>query len=551
MTISTLARTVSFAAIVASSGVQARSNITIDDWSSLPPSPDLHWTPCFQNYTCARLEVPLDYGDPSRGTTAIAFLKLSASNITADTRSVLVNPGRPGGSGIDVVLSQGPDLGEIVAGGQHNIVGFDPRGVGRSGPDVNCWPGDPAGRAQFEALYYPVSSNSSSTALGQQFSAAALFGDACNPNVGGTNGSAAFVSTPAVARDMLSFIEAEQRAKIKNQTALEDPKLWYYGLSYGTVIGATFAHLFPERVGRMILDGVVDPEDYYDLGWKKNLYDTDKALNSFIESCFDAGNKSSCAFWGPSTGNIRSRLDTLLNDLKYNPIPIPAGPNSTCPLPMLAKYSDLKQLVLAAVYSPLELFPQLATVLAGLERGDTTAYTAAVVGQIPTNPCNYAPESSTLNPDINTLIRCVDGLVKGQRLNDISQFKDYVDILTEQSEFFGEVWPNNANVALCRALEVTPPKTGMLEDSILSRRHTASPILFVTNTIDPVSPARGAHKMSSVFPGSVVLTQNAVGHTAFSSASRCLFGWIQTYLLQGQLPPVNTTCQADVEPFQS
>ncbi|KAL4899034.1 hypothetical protein BDW74DRAFT_120161 [Aspergillus multicolor] len=544
-------RAVSLAAIVASSGVQARTNITVDDWSALAPSPDLHWTPCLQNYSCARLEVSLDYGDPSRGTTAIAFLKLSATNVSAETRSILVNPGGPGGSGIDVVLSEGLNLGNVVAGGQHNIVGFDPRGVSRSGPNVNCWPGDSAGRAQFESLYYPVSSNSSSTALGQQFAASALFGDACNPHVGGTNGSAAFVSTPAVARDMLTFIEAEQRTRTVNATAHEEPKLWYYGLSYGTVIGATFAHLFPERVGRMILDGVVDPEDYYELGWKSNLYDSDKALDSFFETCFDTGNKSACAFWGPSTENIRSRFNTILTELKYNPIPIPAGPNSTCPLPMLATYSDLKQLVLAAVYSPLERFPQLATVLAGLEKGDTSSYTAAVVGQIPTSPCNYAPEAATLKPDINTLIRCVDGLVRGQRLENISQFKDYVDILTEQSAFFGEVWPNNANVATCRTLEVTPPATGVLGNSILSRRNTANPILFVTNTIDPVSPARGAYKMSSVFPGSAVLSQNTVGHTAFASASSCLMGWVQTYLLQGQLPPVDTMCQADVAPFQS
>ncbi|KAL4919187.1 Alpha/Beta hydrolase protein [Aspergillus aurantiobrunneus] len=523
---------------------QTHPNITLNDWNLLPPSPNLRWTPCFENYTCARLQVPLDYGAPSRGHTSIAFIKLPAMNVTKDTKSLLINPGGPGGSGIEVVLSQGPGLTNIVQG-QHNIVAFDPRGVGRSGPVVDCWPENPEGRAQFESLYYREISNASSTALGTQFAAAEIFGKACTPTVGGSNGFAAFVSTPAVARDMLSYVEAERAETGKNET-----ELWYYGLSYGTVLGATFAHLFPEHVGRMVLDGVVDPEDYYNLGWRSNLYDADRALDAFIQFCFDAGRRS-CPFWGPSVQNISARMDSLVEGLKYNPIAIPAG--DACPLPMLATYSDLKQLILQAVYNPLEGFPNLAEVLSSLEHGDTTAYAAAVVNAgIPANPCNHAidGDASTSTRDINTLIRCVDGS-RGQNFTDISEFEEYVDMLTSQSEFFGDVWPNNANGVACRALEVSLPASGMIESSILDTRHTANPILFATAEVDPVSPKRGAHKMSAVFPGSVVLTQNSVGHTAFISASTCFLQRIQDYLLHGRLPPVNTTCQPDVVPFQS
>lgn len=206
--------------------------------------------------------------------------------------------------------------------GQHNIVGFDPRGVGLSGPSVDCWPGNPEGRAQFEKLYFPEIYNASSTTAGRQFAAAEIFGEVCSSIVGGSNGSAAFVSTPAVARDMLSFVEAEQKQRLaKNESDNEQAKLWYYGVSYGTVLGATFAHLFPDRVERMVLDGVVEAEDYYSLGWRSNLYDADKALDSFIQSCFQAGEKERCAFWGPSVHDIRSRLDALLQGLEYNPFP--------------------------------------------------------------------------------------------------------------------------------------------------------------------------------------------------------------------------------------
>jgi hypothetical protein len=109
---------------------------------------------------------------------------------------------------------------------------------------VDCWPGNSEGRAQFERLYYPEFYNASSTAAGRQFAAAEVFGDVRCSIVGGSNGSAAFVSAPAVARDMLSFVEAEQKQRLaKNESDNEQAKLWYYGVSYGTVLGVTFAHL--------------------------------------------------------------------------------------------------------------------------------------------------------------------------------------------------------------------------------------------------------------------------------------------------------------------
>ncbi|EAA66262.1 hypothetical protein AN1144.2 [Aspergillus nidulans FGSC A4] len=319
----------------------AHLNITLDDWSSV------------------RLEVPLDYWDPSRGVTAVAFLKLSATNATSNTRSLLINPGGPRGSGIESIFSQGLALAGLLQG-QHNIVGFDPRGVGLSGPSVDCWPGNPEGRAQ-------------------QFAAAEIFGEVCSSIVGGLNGSAAFVSTPAVARDMLSFVEAEQKQRpAKNESDNEQAKLC-------------------------------------------NLF--------------------------------RS------------------------------------QFIFQAMYIPAERLPKLAAILAGLEQSNTTAYAIAVTGgTIPASPCNYAP--STATRDVDTLKKCVDGAGE-KRFRSISQFEDYVDVLTSQSEFFGEVWPNNANGVACRAFEVSPPETKKLKDTILDSRQTASRILFVTTEVDPVAPKRG------------------------------------------------------------
>ncbi|KAJ5578152.1 uncharacterized protein N7459_007116 [Penicillium hispanicum] len=511
---------------------------TVTDWALIAPSTNLKWTSCFDNFTCARLEVPLDYGDPP-GNASIAFMKIAAQNATKDTPNLLVNPGGPGGSGIQLIQEQGQTLVEMIE--SYNIVGFDPRGVGESGPSIDCWPGHPERGAEYERLFYSQTSNASSTALDTQYYAAEIFGKACTETVGGSKGNASFISTPAMAQDMLTYINAEQEAvgKLAN-----DSKISYLGVSYGTVLGATFAHLFPDRIDKMILDGVFVPSDYYNLGWRTNLYDTDKVLSSFSDYCHQAG-ASNCTFWGPSVHNISRRLNQLVEDLKYHPIPIQSS--EACEIPLLGTYSALKEYILETLYSPLTDFPELADVLSGLERGNTSAFMSAIVsGSLPASPCNNGTARTTT--DVDTLIKCVDGY-SGQHFKDIDVYRDYVDTLATQSQFFGEVWSNNANGVSCRAVNVKPPKSARLSDSIMDPRRTSYPIMFVTSELDPITPKRGAYKMSSVFPGSIVIEQKSVGHTAIASASSCLLTKIQSYL-NGELPKANTTCQPDTLPFQ-
>ncbi|GIK05483.1 hypothetical protein Aspvir_009595 [Aspergillus viridinutans] len=353
---------------------------------------------------------------------------------------------------------------------------------------------------------------------------------------------ASFVGTPAVAHDLFTYINAEQKLAGK---PVNESKISYLAVSYGTVLGATFASLYPDHVGRMVLDGVVDAADYYDLGWRTNLYDADKALDSFSEYCFQGG-PTNCSYWGPSVQNITGRLNGLLAKLKYHPVPIPSS--DACDIPLLATYSDLKEYILIATYAPLSNFPVLADVLSGLERGSTSAYVrAATDGFLPANPCNNGSGKNGTT-DVNTLIKCVDGYA-GHKFENLTDYRNYVDTLTLQSRFFGEVWPNNANGISCRSFDAKPPKSGRLPGSILETRQTSFPILCVTTETDPVAPKRGAYKMSSVFPGSVVLTQASVGHTAIASISSCYLKNVQMYL-NGQLPAANTTCPPDVLPFQ-
>jgi pimeloyl-ACP methyl ester carboxylesterase len=345
--------------------------------------------------------------------------------------------GGPGGSGVDFVLHYGSDLLQLV-GTQYNLIGFDPRGVNNSGPvvDLDCFLNNSDARAAFQNNFFTDVSNASSTSTGTQYYAADFFGKWCTEAIRKENGRGQYVSTPAVAQDMLSYIKAEQKAAGKNET---DAKLWYYGVSYGTVLGVTFASLFPDHVGRLIVDGVLDAEDYYNNGWKSNLFDADKAMDSFSTFCHESG-PNNCSFWGPSVQNITDRLDNILAELKDNPIPVLGlQPSST---PGLTTYSDLKQILLSATYAPLQRFPSLSDILLDLEQGNGSA---AVTGS-----------EWTLGPDINTLVKCVDGYAR-TNFTKLDDYEEYIELLEGQSKYFGEVWPNNADGVLCRSLDLDLP----------------------------------------------------------------------------------------------
>jgi pimeloyl-ACP methyl ester carboxylesterase len=289
---------------------------TVSSWSNITASSSLIWTPCFTNYTCSLLTVPLDYSDPSIGTTDIAYIKL-ASN-ASDAQDILVNPGGPGGSGVDLVLSSGPTISQYL-GPSYNIISFDPRGVGQSGPSLDCFPNATEAKLRFEETFgRPVDSQDPGS-LSDEFAKAGAYGDWCSRVL--KDKDANYANTPANAADMLNYAE---QAIVLAGGKKEDAKLWYYGLSYGTVLGATFASLFPERVGRMILDGVADSENYYQGAWDQNLNQADEAVESFFTYCYAAGPEK-CAFYANSTQQISDRLSAIF-DGKFGrkaPIQIP------------------------------------------------------------------------------------------------------------------------------------------------------------------------------------------------------------------------------------
>jgi len=264
--------------LFAACGAAAISVSSADfNWTSITPSEQLKYHDCFDGFRCARLLVPLDWQDPAnKATTVIAVTALPAA-VPEDHPSfggtVIINPGGPGGSGTLNLLHDGHMLRDLVDGNKHyEILSFDPRGVAHSTPPADCYPSERARGAvgwQFRGM---VDIDDDPAKLQWHFARAKAHGDLC------TRVDLRFHSTAAVARDMLRIVD--RVAELRNGTqhvhpgfgqaqrvigAAPDndglPRIQYLGFSYGTILGNTFASMFPGRVRRMVLDGVADPYD--------------------------------------------------------------------------------------------------------------------------------------------------------------------------------------------------------------------------------------------------------------------------------------------------
>ncbi|CAI7646519.1 unnamed protein product [Penicillium manginii] len=460
-------------------------------FDKIEPSANLTWSSCFDAFNCSRLEVPLDYSNRSLGMTSVAFIKLAGKNATVESPSIVVIPGGPGGSGVDLLLSYQNIIGQMF-GEQYNFVSFDPRGVNNSGLHLDCFSGDANARSAFYQLHRTGITSISSTSLEEQYYSSSIYGDWCNHAVEKNSPHSYYVTTPAVAHDLLAFTEAEAEIAGKSPSTA---KLWCYGISYGTVIGSTFASMFPTRIERMILDGVLNADQYYNNYWTDNVDQMDEAMETFSTFCHYAGPQN-CSFWGPTPENITAKLDGITRQFRNRPVPLSGVVGSN--LPTMVTYSDLKTLFLNALYTPLAKFPDMADVLHQVERGNVSGLTGLF-------------EQSNSITDARLTITCTD-TYRTNRLTTIEEFKTWVDYTVNKSKYIGDIYPMLLEGILCRSFRPQLPDSMGFKGKIGGlNKPTSFPILFASNTIDPITPLISARNMSSRFAGSVILMQEAVG----------------------------------------
>jgi pimeloyl-ACP methyl ester carboxylesterase len=212
-------------------------------WNGIKPSRSLQWHKCFNgSYDCARLDVPMDWLDPTDDQRVVlAVVRLPAANRTDYRGPVFFNPGGPGGSGIWSLRDHG-ELLQTIVGDNHDIVTLDPRGIGASVPRIECW--DTIQSRQLWNLQEVGLIDSHPGMLYDAFARATAFSQVCEANSGGASGILRHSSTTCHARDMLEIL---------NQMGEEKLKFW--GFSYGTILGGTFASMYPDKIERLVSDG--------------------------------------------------------------------------------------------------------------------------------------------------------------------------------------------------------------------------------------------------------------------------------------------------------
>ncbi|KAJ7165569.1 TAP-like protein-domain-containing protein [Mycena crocata] len=492
-------------------------------WESIVPTEELTWKDCYVDNQCARLKVPLDYSNSDGVFAAIAMIRVH-SVVPHDSPEyrgpILINPGGPGGSGVDTILWEGPELATIV-GLEFDVVGFDPRGISRSTPRVSFF----ESRAEREIWSSGgddnkvMSMNASEDALSRAWARAMLEGQLAGER---DNGTLPFIHTDYTARDMLRIVQAHGFEKLQ-----------YWGFSYGTILGATFASMFPENVGRLIVDGVADAENYFATEWSNNLLDTDKGWASFFDGCVAAGPEG-CAFYASTSAQISEKVDALYASLRARPIPVRTNVSFG-----LVDYSRLRRTIFKALYSPYKKFPALAQALADLSAGNATALykmTEASPFQCACDPSEYRFQSVG---DAGSAVLCNDGKRIPSAYEDVLE---HYQTMRKTSEW-ADVWEP---IRMSCLAWPEMPKNHFRGPFVAN---TSFPILLIGNTADPVTPLWAAHKMARGLNGSVVLTQDSAGHCSSAAPSICTQKYVRQYFLEGTLPKPGTVCPVIGSPF--
>lgn len=278
-----------------------------------------------------------------------------------------------------------------------------------------------------------------------------------------------YVNTAQVVEDMVEIIErhgewrqreaermdgypeglltVDEALSISNRTRWHRgaERLQYWGFSYGTILGQTFAAIHPDRVERLLIDGVVDPDDYYHGIWLENLHDSDKAMAKLCEYCFQAGPKRCPLNTGTSAQDIEDRVFELLSDLKNNPVPA-VGPNGS---PTAIDFDDFYLKVIGAMAFPYAFAEDTFQAFTDLIKGNVSAVAASKQDALDTAAslahCQNTSDGCMLERSFGLItstpvIECLDSAVNRQGEFTKADFRDYLETLKRQSKWFSASW---------------------------------------------------------------------------------------------------------------
>lgn len=504
---------------------------------------------------CYRMPTPLDYtntSDPRRAS--IGLVKYEAGGGKTPRKdvvgSLIFNFGGPGASGIDWMRdfsksrnATGAQFWDDYFEGRYDIVSFDPRAIGKTWPRANCIQDE---EVEFISDIFTIGADyyhASSGAIPRQIADAERISQLCQKNLGE---ELRHVTTLAVVKDLRLMYKA-----------FGEKALQYAGFSYGTVLGAYFADAYPEEVGRLWLDGVVDARNYQSGDWDNNIESVEDVVKGFFSSCASAGEKH-CAYLQVLSDKdkevsvtvehqaavLESKWFDQLNALKAQPQVV-----LDSDVPQIAIYGQFKYSMFKMTYSSAA-WPEYAELLAnGFLHGNWSGLynTYGLARSAPRPDKNFTSLHAQL------AISCADALRHGEPW-DAKSLEQQILKLEEQSPFGAEIWVGDG--ATCLSAWTIRGKD-VWKGNFTSR--TAFPILWGSTEFDPVTPLLSARAMAGLFPGSELFrVDGGLGHCTLSVPSKSANRVVFDYFVHGKLPSDNPddldergekVCTPDRRPF--
>ncbi len=461
----------------------------------------LSWHACDARFRCATLHVPVSYSHRRGPQTPISVVELVASR-AHPLGDVVFNPGGPGASGVQYLEGTWSTFPASLRA-RFNLVSFDPRGVGSSKP-LRCL--TPAGiRAWIGTNPAPATPRQ----IDQVVSASKAFVRGCEHHASRT--FIASLSTANTARDM-DLLRA----------ALGQPKLTYYGLSYGTFLGTVYAEMFPRRIRAMVLDGAVNPALDSETSEAEQAGGFETDLHDFFAWC---ARNSSCKS-GFSTSPART-YKALIARFKRGLV-IPAHLAAVFGGREPVNYGTAVLGVIAALYSKTS-WPFLGQALSAAERRDGTDLAAAAYSYAGQNPDGSFSNILSANMATNCLDRPAP--------TTIHAYKALASRLAKSAPDFGaaEAWGTLPCAYWPARAQMRPAA---------AHAPGAPPILVIGSTGDPATPYAWAKALAQQLPRATLLTRTGPGHTAYRKSS-CIRTWADRYLQTLHMPPTGTVCRSN------
>lgn len=467
-----------------------------DVQASLEPyySQVLQWDQCGE-FLCTTARAPLDWDDPSADEIELAVIRQPARE--EKVGSLLLNPGGPGVSGYDIVADSLDVAASDALQDSYDIIGFDPRGVGRS-TAVSCY--EPK---ELDRLIYGVTgaSRGGNAWISGQNEITHRFGQACLRKSGAL---LANVDTESVARD-LDMLRA----------TLGEERLDYLGFSYGAYLGTIYAGLFPDRVGRLVLDGPIDPSlgDPQLVLAQAQSFET--ALRSYLSTCMPA---ATCPFEGTVDDGM-AMVRAILDAVSKNPIPSTDGRSLG---------ADTLLIAIAAPLYRSETWPALDTLFGTVLAGQAEFALTLVDGYFGRTPEGTYGANTF---EVLRAVKCLDYPAQ----NNVAVMKEQGRVLTEAAPYLGPYFAYSDLACLSwpfHAEHVPAPVAAP----------GAAPILVLGTTNDPATPYQWAVSVASQLESGVLVTRQGDGHSAYNRGNGCVDATVEQYLIEGTVPASDVAC---------